>query len=100
MALNFDRIMKLIFLLRCSKEFLFIKQLGNSVQKGNPKNFEILSKENIDNRIKSLSNPVHATTVFSYSVGRNLIIDKYGEFPPGDNFFDLLNRPVLPSDLI
>ena len=62
--------------------------------------FEILSKENIDNRIKFLSNPVHATTAFSYSIGRNLIIDKYGEFPSMNNFFDLLTKPVLPSDLI
>jgi len=62
--------------------------------------FEILSKENIDNRIKFLSNPVHATTAFSYSIGRNQIIDKYGEFPSVDNFFDLLTKPVLPSDLI
>ena len=63
-------------------------------------NFEILSKENIDNRIKFLSNPVHATTDFSYSIGRNLIVDKYGEFPSVDNFFNLLTTPVLPSDLI
>ena len=62
--------------------------------------FEILSKENIDNRIKFLSNPVQATTAFSYSIGRNLIIDKYGEFPSIDNFFDLLTKPTLPSDLI
>lgn len=62
--------------------------------------FEILSKENIDNRIKFLNNPVHATTAFSYSIGRNLIIDKYSEFPSMDNFFDLLTKPVLPSDLI
>ena len=62
--------------------------------------FKILSKENIDNRIKFLSNPVHATTAFSYSIGRNLIVDKYGEFPSMDNFYDLLTKPVLPSDLI
>ena len=62
--------------------------------------FEILPKENIDNRIKFLSNPVHATTAFSYFIGSNLIIDKYGEFPSVDNFFDLLTKPVLPSDLL
>ncbi|MHA1320380.1 MAG: hypothetical protein ACTSQ1_11310 [Promethearchaeota archaeon] len=62
--------------------------------------FEILSKENIDNRIKFLNNPAHATTAFSYSLGRNLIVDKYSEFPSMDNFFDLLTKPVLPSDLI
>jgi hypothetical protein len=62
--------------------------------------FEILSKENIDNRIKFLNNPVHSTTAFSYSIGSNLIIDKYSEFPSMDNFFDLLTKPVLPSDLI
>ncbi|MBY9009986.1 MAG: hypothetical protein KGD74_08995 [Candidatus Lokiarchaeota archaeon] len=62
--------------------------------------FEILSKENVDNQIKLLNNPVHATTDFSYSIGSNLIVDKYGEFPSMDNFFDLLTKPVLPSDLI
>ena len=62
--------------------------------------FEILSKENIDNYIKRLNNPVHATTAFSYSIGRNLIIDKYSEFPLTDNFFELLSKPILPSDLI
>ena len=62
--------------------------------------FEILSKENINNQIKRLNNPVHATTDFSYSIGTNLIIDKYGEFPSINNFFDLLTKPVLPSDLI
>jgi hypothetical protein len=62
--------------------------------------FEILSEENIDNRIKFLRNPVHATTTFSYSLGSNLIIDKYSEFPSMDNFIDLLTKPVLPSDLI
>ena len=62
--------------------------------------FEILSKENVDNQIKRLNNPVHATTDFSYSIGSNLIVDKYGEFPSMDNFFDLLTKPVLPSDLI
>jgi len=63
-------------------------------------NFEILSKENIDNRIKFLKNPVHATTAFSYFIGTNLIIDKYSEFPSINNFFDLLTKPILPSDLI
>ena len=62
--------------------------------------FEIFSKENLDNQIKRLNNPVHATTDFSYSIGSNLIIDKYGEFPSMDNFFDLLTKPVLPSDLL
>jgi len=62
--------------------------------------FEILSKENINNRINFLNNPVHATTDFCYSIGRNLIVDKYSEFPSLDNFFDLLTKPVLPSDLI
>ena len=63
-------------------------------------NFEVLSKENINNRIEFLKNPVHATTAFSYSIGSNLIIDKYSEFPSMNNFFDLLTKPVLPSDLI
>jgi hypothetical protein len=56
--------------------------------------------EDIENRIKFLNNPVHATTAFSYFIGPNLIVDKYGEFPSMNNFFDLLTKPVLPSDLI
>ena len=62
--------------------------------------FEILSMEDIENRIKFLNNPVHATTAFSYFIGPNLIINKYSEFPSVDNFYKLLTEPVLPSDLI
>ena len=62
--------------------------------------FEIFSKENIENHIKRLYDPVYSTTTFSYFIGPNLIINKYGEFPSVDNFYDLLSKPVLPSDLI
>jgi len=62
--------------------------------------FEIFSKENIENHIKRLYDPVYSTTTFSYFIGPNLIINKYSEFPSVDNFYDLLSKPVLPSDLI
>ena len=61
--------------------------------------FEIFSKEGIYNQINRLNNPVHSTTTFSYFIGTNLIMNKYREFPLVDNFFNLLTKPVLPSDL-
>ena len=61
--------------------------------------FEIFSKESIYNQINRLNNPVHSTTTFSYFIGTNLIMNKYREFPSVDNFFNLLTKPVLPSDL-
>ena len=61
--------------------------------------FEILSQENIKNRIKSSFNPVHSTTAFSYNIGSKLITNKYGEFPSVKNFRDLLTNSILPSDL-
>jgi len=57
-------------------------------------------KENIENHIKRLYDPVYSTTTFSYFIGPNLIINKYGEFPSVDNFYKLLTKPILPSDLI
>ena len=62
--------------------------------------FEILSQENIKNRIKLFFNPIHSTTTFSYNIGSKLIINKYGEFPSVKNFQDLLINPILPSDLV
>ena len=62
--------------------------------------FEILSQENIKNRIKLFFNPIHSTPTFSYNIGSKLIINKYGEFPSVKNFQDLLINPILPSDLV
>jgi len=59
----------------------------------------IFSQENIKNRIKIFLNPVHSTTTFSYNIGSNLIIKKYGGFPSVKDFRDLLINPILPSDL-
>jgi hypothetical protein len=62
--------------------------------------YEFFSSENIKNQIALLSNPVYSTTTFSYNLGSNLIMNKFGEFPAIINFKYLLKNPVLPSDLI
>jgi hypothetical protein len=61
--------------------------------------FEIYSQEDIKKRIKLLFNPVHSSTAFSYNIGSQLIINKYGEFPSVKDFRNLLINPILPSDL-
>ena len=63
-------------------------------------NFEIYSKEDINNRMKLLKNPVHSTTTFSYFSGSRLILNKYGEFPSAKSFLELLTNPIFPSDLL
>jgi len=63
-------------------------------------NFEIVSKENIKNQLKKLSNPVYSKNAFMYNLGSNLIKHKYGEPPSVKNFRYLLVNPILPSDLI
>lgn len=62
--------------------------------------FEIFSQNDIKNQLKKINNSVHSSTIFSYNLGRNLIIDKYGVYPSIKNFKNLLLKPVLPSDLL
>ena len=62
-------------------------------------NFEIFNQDTINNQLKKVYNISHSTTIFSYSLGRNLIINNYGEFPSIKNFRNLLVNPILPSDL-
>ncbi|MFX1281247.1 MAG: hypothetical protein ACFFA3_17990 [Promethearchaeota archaeon] len=62
--------------------------------------FKIYTKNTIKNRLISLKDPVHSSTIFSYELGRNLIINKYGEFPSIKNFRNLLETSVLPSDML
>ena len=63
-------------------------------------NFEVFSYETIKNQLKKIFNLVHSTTIFSYNIGRNLIINKYGVFPSVKNFRNLLINSILPSDLL
>ncbi|MCK4384118.1 MAG: hypothetical protein KAW66_12540, partial [Candidatus Lokiarchaeota archaeon] len=56
-------------------------------------NFEIFSEESIKNQLKLMYNPAHSLTAFSYNLGSNLIINKYGEFPSVKNFRYLLVNP-------
>ncbi|MHA1913786.1 MAG: hypothetical protein ACW986_02170 [Promethearchaeota archaeon] len=61
--------------------------------------FEIYNKSTIKNRIKLLNNNVFATISFIYKLGRDLIVNKFGEFPSIRNFKYLLENTILPSDL-
>jgi len=63
-------------------------------------NFEIVSKENIKNQFKKISNQVYSKNAFMYNLGSNLIKHKYGEPPSVKDFRYLLVNPILPSDLI
>ena len=63
-------------------------------------NFEIYNEGTIKNRLKLIFNPTYSTTVFSYNLGTNLIINKFGEFPSVKNFRNLLEMSILPSDLL
>jgi len=63
-------------------------------------NFEIVSKENIKNQLKKISNPIYSKNAFMYNLGSNLIKHKYGEPPSVKDFRYLLVNPILPSDLI
>ena len=63
-------------------------------------NFEVFSHESIINQLKKVYNLSHSTTIFSYNIGRKLIINNYGEFPSIKNFRNLLVNPILPSDLV
>ena len=62
-------------------------------------NYEIYDKNTIKNRLKLIFNQVYSTTVFSYKIGRDIIINKFGEFPSVKDFRALLEKSVLPSDL-
>ena len=62
--------------------------------------FEVFSQNDIKNQLKKIDNSVHSSTIFSYNLGRNLIINKYGVYPSVRNFKNLLLKPVLPSDLL
>ncbi|MHA1886092.1 MAG: hypothetical protein ACW96S_13635, partial [Promethearchaeota archaeon] len=62
--------------------------------------FEIYNEETIKNRLKIIQNDVFSTTIFIYKLGRDLIVNKFGEFPSKQSFRYLLETSVLPSDLI
>jgi hypothetical protein len=63
-------------------------------------NFEVVSKENIKNQLKKISNPIYSKNAFMYNLGSYLIKHKYGEPPSVKDFRYLLVNPILPSDLI
>ncbi|MHA1886093.1 MAG: hypothetical protein ACW96S_13640 [Promethearchaeota archaeon] len=61
--------------------------------------FKFYNERTINAHIKSLSDHVFSTTFFAYKIGRDLLINKYGEFPSINDFKTLLETPILPSDL-
>jgi hypothetical protein len=63
-------------------------------------NFEVISKENIKNQLKRISNPVYSKNAFLYNLGSNLIKSKYGDPPSANVFQNLIINPLSPSDLI
>ncbi|MFX1323575.1 MAG: hypothetical protein ACFE8N_01365 [Promethearchaeota archaeon] len=62
--------------------------------------FEIYSKETIKNLLLLTNDQVYASTLFSYTLGRNLLVNRYGGFPSLKNFQQLLTNSTLPSDLV
>jgi len=62
--------------------------------------FEIFSQENIKNQLKLIFNPIYSTTVFSYNIGTNLIMNKYGDLLKVKDFQNLLVNAIFPSDLV
>ena len=64
------------------------------------KSFELWDSKNLDNKIEMLFNPVFKMSGFAYQIGKQLITDKFGEYPSPKDFRYLLENPVLPSDLI
>lgn len=62
--------------------------------------FEVFNLDTIRNQLNKIYNLSHSTTIFSYNLGRNLIINNYSEFPSIEDFRNLLVKPILPSDLV
>jgi len=62
--------------------------------------FEVFNLDTISNQLNKIYNLSHSTTIFSYNLGRNLIINNYSEFPSIEDFRNLLVKPILPSDLV
>jgi len=57
------------------------------------------TKERMDQWMKFIRNPLWAPYIFTYTYGEALIKRKFGEKPSAQDFFQLLTRPILPSDL-
>jgi len=62
--------------------------------------FEVYGDEVNINIIERINKPVFKMTSFAHHLGRDLIIDKFGEFPSPKNFRYLLENPLLPSELM
>lgn len=64
------------------------------------KSFELWDAKSLDNKINLIFSPLFKLSGFAYQIGRQLIIDKFGEYPSPKDFRYLLENPLLPSDLI
>lgn len=59
--------------------------------------FEVFENEVSNNIIKRINKPIFKMVGFMHQLGRNLIIDKFGEYSSPKDFRYLLENPVLPS---
>jgi len=64
------------------------------------KDFELWDSKSLDIKIKKIYDPVHKMSVLTPQVGKQLITEKYGEYPSPKDFRYLLENLVLPSDLV
>lgn len=61
--------------------------------------FEVYGDEITINYIKRINEPIFKMVGFTYQLGKDLLIDKFGEHPSPKDFRYLLENAVLPSDL-
>ncbi len=64
------------------------------------KSFELWDSKSLDRKIQLIYSPVHKMSVLTPHIGRQIIVDKFGEYPNPKDFRYLLENPILPSDLI
>lgn len=64
------------------------------------KSFELWDSKSLDKKIAMLFDPIFKMSGYAYQIGKQLISDKFGEYPSPKDFRYLLENPVLPSDLI
>lgn len=64
------------------------------------KDFEIWDSTSLDNKIALIFSPIFKMSGYAYQIGKQLIIDKFGEYPSPKDFRYLIENPVLPSDLV
>lgn len=59
-----------------------------------------IPKKYLQNHIKALQDPLWSIYGFTYTMGKELILQKFGSRPSIVDFKTLLMNPILPSDLL